>query len=698
MPLVNLQTDLKSLRYGNDRPNNGSSGQPYITKPIPTGDINSGLGDEDFLLRGGSLTPSAIVDDVSRLTKMLTDLKSPNGLLFTAKQEILSRSSVNIKAGLNVNNKLALNNGVYLPTSTILQAGVNAAGGHLLKQGINPFASTSEASVSGNGLLSFFNNLPLSNPIYFETDAAAERRTPTSPSTSRLVSFSKEFIDNNQGQQQILYSYSGGPGSVLGVGKTNINLPKIEERTGINNPLIGGSPAGTNNFIAGNTTSGAFNYSVFSRPQLSGSLVNKGSKIFNSSVSKLYQQLSGVDLIQGQYKTTNTDSGAFRDFSTSVFQNGFDSNSPNVNGLGTTLDYNQLQNSYQDTPSSLSGIITGSSGINNGSENNVYEKGQILQDFRQRRTSNKGLPSLDYDDDDQRYTGRVHLGDPGRKLTPRTSYQNGIGKATDKINALPIYRGKNIDKNKPINDFVKFRIGVIDNDNPELKNYIHFRAIINNLTDNYTANWSGNKFAGRAEELYNYEGFERGIDLSWTVAAQSKAEIMEQWKKLNYLASITAPSYSTDGYMRGNLIELTIGGWLYKQVGICTGLSLNLPQDSPWEIAIPDNDGSINQSGFRSDPTVKEMPMICNVDGFSFIPIQDFVPEIQELTFGGDDLGNVTQYGPQRYISLSNGPRRGDNNYDRVESINSSIQSSGIAPIDSPLPTASPIPIAPIPN
>ena len=43
------------------------SGQPYIRQPIPEGSINSGLGDEDFLLRGGSLAPGAITRDVSRL-------------------------------------------------------------------------------------------------------------------------------------------------------------------------------------------------------------------------------------------------------------------------------------------------------------------------------------------------------------------------------------------------------------------------------------------------------------------------------------------------------------------------------------------------------------------------------------------------------------------------------------------------------
>ena len=81
MPLINLTTNLKSLRYGNDRRDNGSSNQPYVTTSIPNGE-GPGFGDYDFLLRGGSLLPGAVVQDVSRLTQMMFDLKSPNGLLF----------------------------------------------------------------------------------------------------------------------------------------------------------------------------------------------------------------------------------------------------------------------------------------------------------------------------------------------------------------------------------------------------------------------------------------------------------------------------------------------------------------------------------------------------------------------------------------------------------------------------------------
>ena len=160
MPLINLRTDLKSLRYGYDRLGAGQSdgsNQPYIKSSIPSGS-GPGLGDTDFLLRGGSLLPRAVGRDVSRLTQMMFDFKSPNGLLFSVKQNLLSRSAVNPMATSNdgsvINllgnpNKLPLNNGIYLPTSTILQAAANPLGGHLLKQGINPFRSTNDVA-NGN--------------------------------------------------------------------------------------------------------------------------------------------------------------------------------------------------------------------------------------------------------------------------------------------------------------------------------------------------------------------------------------------------------------------------------------------------------------------------------------------------------------------------------------------------------------------
>jgi hypothetical protein len=108
------------------------------------------------------------------------------------------------------------------------------------------------------------------------------------------------------------------------------------------------------------------------------------------------------------------------------------------------------------------------------------------------------------------------------------------------------------------------------------------------MSDTYGATWNGFNYLGRSEQFYTYGGYTRNVSLSWTVAAQSKQELIPMYKKLNYLASSLTGDYSDNGYMRGNLVQLTIGGYLYEQPGIITSLTYDVPSESPWEIGIND--------------------------------------------------------------------------------------------------------------
>jgi len=223
---------------------------------------------------------------------------------------------------------------------------------------------------------------------------------------------------------------------------------------------------------------------------------------------------------------------------------------------------------------------------------------------------------------------------------------------------MPLYKSSGVIQNEIKNDLVKFRIGIIDNDNPLEKTYIHFRAFINGLSDSYTSEWASQKFMGRSENFYKYQGFDRQVSVDWTVTAQSKQELIPMYQKLNYLASSLAGDYSEAGFMRGNLVTLTMGGWFYEQPGLVTGLTLNVPDESPWEISINDTGGS--------DSTVKELPLIINVTGFNFIPIHEFVPRIQQNSFNnssfdGANANWIESYGRERYLALNNGK---SNNYD----------------------------------
>jgi hypothetical protein len=184
---------------------------------------------------------------------------------------------------------------------------------------------------------------------------------------------------------------------------------------------------------------------------------------------------------------------------------------------------------------------------------------------------------------------------------------------------------------------------------------MHFRAFIDGFTDSYNANWSSIKYLGRGENFYTYSDFTRAISLDWTVVAQSKEELIPMYKKLNYLASSLTPDYTPKGYMAGNLVQLTVGGYLYEQVGFFTSLTYNM-SESTYEIGL---------STTGEDKSVKELPHMVKVTA-AFTPIHDFIPSLQSITTFNEEaiLKDNEGYGPQRYIALANGTGNDKNNYD----------------------------------
>ena len=249
MPLINLRTDLKSLKYGKDTVGGGYSGQPYIQAKIPDGLTTKS---PDFLLRNGFLAPVDALEDIKRLGKMFGDLKSPNGLLFIAKQNILSNSAVRTQTSGVVNE------GVYTPLSTLAQAGVVAFGGHLNKQGVNPFRETG-AYAEGDYL--YFNKINKDNLHWINSGGA------TSLDNRLFALYESRILNNEIGGyaksnninvilKNTILSYRGGPGSTLGVGNTNIRF--ADQRTGKNNAQLINSGFFRKNSVG--------NFSVFERP------------------------------------------------------------------------------------------------------------------------------------------------------------------------------------------------------------------------------------------------------------------------------------------------------------------------------------------------------------------------------------------------------------------------------------------------
>ena len=98
------------------------------------------------------------------------------------------------------------------------------------------------------------------------------------------------------------------------------------------------------------------------------------------------------------------------------------------------------------------------------------------------------------------------------------------------------------------------------------------------------------------------------------------------YDQLNRLAASLAPTYTGQGYMAGNLHELTIGNYVYEQPGIITSLTYEIMDESPWELR-----------------TGIQLPFYIKVTGIKFIPIHQFRPE---ATFkpAGSDQNSVHAY------------------------------------------------------
>ncbi len=138
----------RTIPFGRDRVGGKDSNQPYIKKGLLNVSLDSAFYN-DFTIRGGILAPLNALEDVARLTKYFADIKNPKGLLFLAKENILSRIGTKTEASKGVGYAGgALNEGVYTPLSTIGQALVGFAGTHLNKQGLDPTGIFPGASIN----------------------------------------------------------------------------------------------------------------------------------------------------------------------------------------------------------------------------------------------------------------------------------------------------------------------------------------------------------------------------------------------------------------------------------------------------------------------------------------------------------------------------------------------------------------------
>jgi hypothetical protein len=200
MGLLDLQTDLKSLKYGQDRPNGGSSGQPYIQTDIRTVDATFSGANltlyDDGLIRGGMVAAqNAAATDTLRIAKFFTD--PPKGPLFLVKQVGLQLSNPQLEKKGDTTERYVGPSRIYnLGINTLAQVPLTAFGEHIVRHGI----------------------LPIKDPDTYYESVVTANNFQNDSKNNRLLKLLNRIID--EPSQTVINKYVGGPGSTYGIGNT----------------------------------------------------------------------------------------------------------------------------------------------------------------------------------------------------------------------------------------------------------------------------------------------------------------------------------------------------------------------------------------------------------------------------------------------------------------------------------------------
>ena len=565
--LINLKTNLKSLQFGHDVQGGGSSGLPYIKTGLPE---DSPAGEYLAGIARNSADWPLRGGAYSTVAATTDTVRISRFLTDFPRGSIFTAKQVGLqKSNPNIETggkTSRLNTQTYnLNANLLAQVLLEGDGTHIPRAGANTNELGPEGSKNKYEYIVSHKDTNLNRLVTLYGSKIQQDSTDLTINAN----LSKLGISNND---NILFDYPGGPDSLFGDGNTTIFKATDFQGVSIN-------------------TRNAPSEQV--RPELSKPLIIKDLLKFPSPFS--WQEYGIIDT---SYQQSNTD--YIRPESTPI------SISP-INSFGNTMAYSALL----------------------AAKDNMEES--ILQDFRQKTIDNNPL-SENYNNPKIPMITRIGIGSPGARKdrsNPYIPFQSG----QDKINMSPIYRRSDDtpveDDSDDVRDLIKFCIESIDNDSPSVTNRMHFRAFITNFSDNIGSEWSGQKYMGRGENFYTYQGFTREVGFTFIVAAQSVEEMEKLYQKVNYLASTLLPDYQEGtGFMRGTIHKLTIGEYFYRVPGIIKSMNITVDDNYPWEIKMKQPEMRVvnNDQGVSRDQLQMEVPQILKIQ-MNFTPIMSKLPQ-----------------------------------------------------------------------
>ena len=611
----------KSLSFGKDhaydRPQMGFSREPFITNPTVDLFANNPdiqiLGDTltDGLIRGGAITHAErLITDGERIGRFLL---TPKGIAFNIKQ-----------VGLQKTNPKIGKPGVL----------ISKANQRTYNLGINTLASVISA---GTGLrIKREGLLPTSNDGYVDANKLFEDYRENKNNNRLLNLFDANIIGYTVGE---LYSYSGGPGSTYGIGKTQIRKYDSTENGGYytsfrrlrtNRDFIGQGFLKENKLNLQPTPNNMRIGIESTEPDLERFRDKMASTDFYAVLPHLYHEKISGNLHYGPSKGIPGVTHKFGELTAKhgfVWRNLIDM----VRGA-RTVDIIQIPEPDSTVEASYE-IHKTFQPVNNTTskaKNFALKTKNLGTNYNE---TVKGFPNKTYHREE-----RINMGNPGarsRKDGFRDSYLTHKIKDTnfhdyslydpskiDTINSMDIFDSDGDTDTQYIRDLIRFKFEMVNNDNigkSDKYETTAFRALLDNIDDNFSANHNTFKYNGRGEEFYTYNSFKRNINFSFKIAATSRHEMMPLYRKLNFLVSNTAPDYGATGRMRTPFVRLTIGSWMDRIPGVINSVNVKWQKDYPWEISISSPEGNI-------DKHMNVLPHVLDVS-VQFTPVHNFLPK-----------------------------------------------------------------------
>ena len=160
------------------------------------------------------------------------------------------------------------------------------------------------------------------------------------------------------------------------------------------------------------------------------------------------------------------------------------------------------------------------------------------------------------------------------KLDQRAFEDIGI----DKVNLIPYGETAYKEEEYGTLDHIPFKFVDARQDKP-----IVFRAILSGITDSFSPEYSPERYVGRPDMVYVYQGTTREISFNFDVYPKSDAELVTLWEKLNYLAGLTYPDMRS-GQMIAPFSKLTIGQMYIDAPGYISSLVYTVQDNTTWEV------------------------------------------------------------------------------------------------------------------